>query len=174
MYSKSERDPAGVQGGLPPLGQLPFRTWPISVPDQAPRIRERHGCDVEGDDRPAPAGWSTIVGPDFAWPPVSVALRRADKRAKADDRKPECYCHGGRAEQAWTVTQDNAAGSGIEYAYAFDGSKMLIVGSYHGDGAKMVGMFGTGDPAAVWSVIAEVDLDGPEPDWDAIEQKVAG
>ena len=47
---------------------------------------------------------------------------------------------------------------------------MFITGSFCGNGRKMVGMFGFGDTEAVWSVIAEVDLDGPEPDWETLDQ----
>lgn len=89
-----------------------------------------------------PAGWSTI---------------------NADE---ECYCHGGRAEKGWVVTEKNASRSGCEYVYAFSGKTMVILSSYCEDGAKMVGMFGCGDPKAKWKVIGIVDLDGNEPDWE--------
>jgi len=45
---------------------------------------------------------------------------------------------------------------------------MLVLGSFCPNGSKMLGMFGMGDPDAAWSIIAEVDLDGPEPDWRAM------
>ena len=102
-----------------------------------------------------PAGWSTVVE------------RRFDDMT--GDAGPQCFCHGGRHEPGRLVTQGNAAGSGVEYAYAFDGSKMFVLASFCRDGSKMVGMFGAGAPDAVWSVLATVDLDGPEPDWQTME-----
>ena len=112
-----------------------------------------------------PAGWSTIVGRDFD--------RTPGFRAKEDDERPECYCHGGRNESGWGVTERNAAGSGVEYTYAFEGSTMFILGTYNDDGAKMIGMFGMGDESAVWAVVAEVDLNGREPDWGALDGMAA-
>jgi hypothetical protein len=138
------------------------------------RIRRR---DFNGDtkamlnaliDKHA-AGWSTIVGRDFALTPGFCTARVPGQDTDDEDKRPECYCHGDRSEEGWTVTHKNAAGSGVEYAYVFDGPRMLILGSFCCDGAKMVGMFGVGDPKAIWSVIAEVDLDGPEPDWTAMD-----
>ena len=97
-----------------------------------------------------PAGWSTLNG---------------DKR--------ECYCHGGRAEEANPITEQNAAGCGCEWAYIFDGNgKMEIQSSFRRNGHKMIGMFGCGDPESVWKAVAIVDLDGQEPNWEAIEQSV--
>jgi len=114
------------------------------------------------------AGWSTIVGCDFSLTPGFRTPCPAGAAAGNEAERPECYCHGGRNEKAWTVTHANAAGSGIEYAYVFDGATMLVLGSFCPNGSKMLGMFGMGDPDAAWSIIAEVDLDGPEPDWRAM------
>ena len=113
-----------------------------------------------------PAGWSVVVGARFDLTP---GFRDRSKSEETDDR-PQCYCHGDRHSPGWTVTQQNAGDSGIEYAYVFDGRKMLVAGSFCRSGDKMVGMFGMGDPDAVWSVIAEVDLDGPEPDWEKLDE----
>ncbi len=120
------------------------------------------------------AGWSTIVGRNFTLTPGFRTMRQSGAAAVNENERPECYCHGARGEDGWTVTHGNAAGSGIEYAYVFDGSRMLIVESFCSDGVKMVGMFGMGDPEAAWSVIAEVDLDGPEPDWSAMDHGAHG
>ena len=109
-----------------------------------------------------PAGWSTIVGCSFDQTP-------GFSRTEPDDR-PQCYCHGERNESGWKVTDTNAAGSGVEYVYAFEGSRMLVLGSFIEDGTKMVGFFGAGDETAVWVVIAEVNLDRPEPDWEALDE----
>lgn len=86
-------------------------------------------------------------------------------------RSPECYCHGSRSEEAWEITLQNAAGSGCEYAYVISPEKrvMYVLSSYCEDGEKMIGMFGMGDENATWKLLAEVDLDGNEPDWDKLE-----
>ena len=113
-----------------------------------------------------PAGWSTVNGATFSKTPNAG---NNGPQVEGTDGTPKCYCHGGRNEQSWSVTQRNAAGSGVEYAYAFAGSIMLVIGSYCSDGEKMIGMFGSGDDEAVWRVIAEIDLDGSEPDWEALD-----
>jgi hypothetical protein len=88
------------------------------------------------------------------------------------DDAPQCYCHGERSEPELLVTDANASGMGCEYAYVFNKERrtMTILSSYCDDGAKMIGMFGMGDPEAKWCEIATVNLDGPEPDWDKIEK----
>jgi len=115
-----------------------------------------------------PAGWSTIVGTDPSLPPGYVNSNFPT------DNRPQCYCHGDRHEDIDQVLTDrNAAGAGCEYAYVFDSSLhfMTILSSYHADGEKMYGLFGMGDPKAVWRKIAVVDLDGPEPDWKHLDSK---
>lgn len=87
------------------------------------------------------------------------------------DHRPSCYCHGDRHEpQDDLLTEKNASAMGCEYAYVFDEAKRLmhILSSYCRDGHKMIGMFGMGDPEAVWFPLAKVNLDGPEPDWTEI------
>lgn len=108
-----------------------------------------------------PAGWSTINNKDF-----SLAPGYSDA---GDGMAPNCYCHGGRSEEAWLVTHEDAAGSGCEYVYGFDeGPTLVVLSSYRADGHKMIGMFGTGDPEATWKEIARLPLEGPEPDWERI------
>lgn len=134
-----------------------------------------------------PAGWSTIVGADFTRQAGFQEMRmcggaRADEAVSDDPfgavshaAAPQCYCHGERQEAAWEVTQENAAGSGCEYVYAFPPSseqepdRMLILSSYIASGTKMVGMFGMGDPQAQWRVLAEVLLQDAEPDWERLD-----
>lgn len=105
-----------------------------------------------------------------------------------------CYCHGDNPEKGWQVNEDNASGSGVEYVYAFaredfdcegqkaetaetaepktgDGAEkhtMFVLSSYRANGHRMIGMFGCGDPAARWRVIAQVDLGSEEPDWQRV------
>lgn len=98
-----------------------------------------------------PAGWSTINSADFSLP------------AGFDSAGPNCYCHGSRSEDGWLVTAENASGSGCEYAYVLEGSRMLVMSSYHENGTKAIGMFGMGDPVASWRIIHDVDLDNPLP-----------
>lgn len=106
-----------------------------------------------------PAGWSTIVDRDFAQSP-----------AWGSKTAPECLCHGGRHDPTWKVTQANAAGSGCEYAYVFDGDAMAVL-SAQTEGRQMIGFGGYGDPDAAWVELARVDLNGPAPDWEAIERQ---
>jgi len=82
----------------------------------------------------------------------------------------ECYCHGDRKEDELLVNMKNAVEIGCEYAYVFStNGVMTILSSINGDGSKMIGMFGMGNPEAKWGVLAVVPLDGPEPDWHALQ-----
>jgi len=114
-----------------------------------------------------PAGWSTVVERDFDLKPGWCDVRG---QGGASNR-PLCYCHGGRHEKGWQVSESNAAGSGVEYVYAFSGSTMFILGSFCDDGSKMVGMFGYGDPGAAWRVLAEINLAGAQPNWAALDER---
>lgn len=111
-----------------------------------------------------PAGWSTINKADFTKP-----AGYNDDWDNRISRGPECYCHGDRSEKGHVITEETASSCGCEYAYVFKGKTMLVLSSYRGNGHKMIGMFGHGDPNAIWKQIGEVDLDGPEPDWDKME-----
>ena len=138
-----------------------------------------------------PAGWSSLAGnwakaPGFAENPSS-----ANDPSSAEDG-PACYCHGGRHEEAYEVTQANASGSGCEYAYVLHAGAegqplMTIYSSYcsssyefcsqtspagrKGRGRrKMIGCFGRGDADAAWQVVAIVDLCGVPPDWEQLDR----
>lgn len=113
-------------------------------------------------------------------------LYEPDEETKAQvaaiERIPECYCHGSRSEEAHEVNETNASGSGCEYVYLLrqtpDGAMMMILSSYtevNGVPAKMIGMFGMGDPDATWKPIAVVGLDAVQaPDWERVgEEAVA-
>ena len=121
------------------------------------------------------AGWSSLHAADFDQQP-GFAEPMNSESASAD--RPQCYCHGDRQEEEWLVTDENASGSGCEWAYAFTSAKttdgnghntMLVLSSYTPDG-KMIGYFGMGDDEAVWPVVAVVDLNGKEPNWEQIER----
>ncbi len=122
-----------------------------------------------------PAGWSTINDADFSKPAGwrDYPAREADDKA-GKTHGPECYCHGGRSETGWLVTEKNASGSGAEWAYAIDVKKheMYVLSSFtqvEGKTVKMIGFFGCGDDNATWKPVAIVNLDGAEPDWKQIE-----
>jgi hypothetical protein len=86
----------------------------------------------------------------------------------------QCYCHGDRADDEQLLTEKNASASGCEYAYVFstkNGGIMTVLSSYSNDGSKMIGMFGMGDPDAHWRILAQVELDGPDPDWNNLERQ---
>lgn len=124
-----------------------------------------------------PAGWSTIVGADFYLFSgfTELANRKTEEEDKTEGIQPECYCHGDRSEEAWEVSQQNASGSGCEWAYAFacggqsEHDLMLVLSSYRPSGQKMIGFFGQGDPQAVWAPVAVVALRGDEPDWNVLD-----
>ncbi|MBI3334041.1 hypothetical protein HYZ97_01000 [Candidatus Pacearchaeota archaeon] len=86
-----------------------------------------------------------------------------------------CYCHRdwdkGDSE-GWEVNQSNASRLGVEWVYAFDvpNNTMLVIRSFNPSGAKVIGAFGLGNPDALWSVVATIDLKGIEPDWKSIEE----
>ena len=108
-----------------------------------------------------PAGWSAINHEDWNLSPGYGLGDRAH---------PQCYCHGDRSEEGHLVTHESAAGIGCEYVYGFDeGPTLVVLASFCEDGNKMIGMFGSGDPKAVWKEIGRVPLNEPEPDWERIE-----
>lgn len=87
-----------------------------------------------------------------------------------EPNNPECYCHGDRKEEPWVVTEENAAGSGCEWAYIVkaDERLLLIASSYTDIGSeagekdvKMVGAFGMGDGNAEWRVVTVISFDDP-------------
>ena len=46
---------------------------------------------------------------------------------------------------------------------------MVVLSSFTRQGDKMIGLFGCGDPQAVWRAVAVLDLNGSMPIWDNIE-----
>lgn len=95
-----------------------------------------------------------------------IAHRPNPVLLKDGQRRPACYCHGTRSEEAWVCDDTNAAGSGCEYAYVLgtneNGDVMDVLSSYsRKSGHKMVGAFGMGDPDSEWRVIATVNLADP-------------
>lgn len=133
------------------------------------------------------AGWSSLSANDLERGLFRV-LTTGDPLPSPDEVGPNCYCHGDRNEEAWEVNEQNASGSGVEWAYVFTSSytlqssdpdakatrqdAMLVLSSYSASGRKAIGMFGMGDPSAHWRLAAVVDLKAEEPDWNAIQESV--
>ena len=118
-----------------------------------------------------PAGWSTINGADWLREPGFAEDMDEEKR-----KRPQCYCHGDRSEEASPVTQDDDMG--MEYAYVFDeeGKTMAVCERVRSDGDHADGSFGslgksreTGEREDAWVIRSLVDLTGPEPDWALVE-----
>jgi hypothetical protein len=103
-----------------------------------------------------PAGWSTIVGANFALEPGFDNRRTYD--LPPSEIRPQCYCHGDRAEDATPLeTQDDYCSCSYVYAFTPD-AKMYILTSW----AEGKPHFGN-----EWKTWKIVDLNGPEPDWRA-------
>jgi hypothetical protein len=119
------------------------------------------------------AGWSILGEVNFDQP---AGFLEYPHKFVAGESGPVCYCHGDRHDKAQLLTEKNASGAGAEWAYAFDPETrtMLVLSSYCGpgdfEGRKMIGAFGFGDPHATWKVVASVDLDGEEPDWEKMQE----
>lgn len=117
-----------------------------------------------------PAGWSTINDRDFSLTPgfstfefdagvgrsfnselYYQQLEAYEKTERA--RRPQCYCHGERHEEGHLYTSlPEARQSGVEFAYVIDPQTccMAVMSLRAGE----------------QRLIAEVDLNGDEPDWD--------
>ncbi len=117
-----------------------------------------------------PAGWSSING-DVDW-----SQEPGFREGGFDNgRGPECYCHGGRHEEAQAITQDDDMG--MEWAYVFDENAptMTVLERVRSDGKSAIGFFGTlgtdpetGERNDAWSIRGVFYLNGPEPDWKLV------
>ena len=112
-----------------------------------------------------PAGWSTIVNADWNLEPGYVSGPN-----EADDHRPQCYCHGARHEppQPWATP---GADWGAEWVYVLDAiaRTMTVYEAIDADGAPAIGMWGVNPARLAWKEIAVIPLDGPEPDWTALQ-----
>jgi len=109
-----------------------------------------------------PAGWSTINGADWTEPP-------GFQENGFTTEGPECFCHGGRSEEAQTITHEDDAG--MEWAYIFDeeARTMAVCERALENGDHAIGMFGAiAADGYHWAIRTVVNLDGPEPDWEEI------
>ena len=105
----------------------------------------------------------------------TLVLGHSAEHQNCPEMGPTCYCHQGENSEypkEWMLTQDNASSCGAEWGYLFGSDDiMTVIASYYSDGYKMVGMFGTGDPTAVWKVVYQVDLNSVSPpDWQRIHR----
>ena len=107
-----------------------------------------------------PAGWSTLVGRSFDFPPGfwQSPRRAGDPDKDLYEASPICYCHGDRAEDEEVILWPDLPESWIDYAYVFDvdAVEMWIFGvRYHNDPI----------------LLAQIPLHDPEPDWQAIQNR---
>lgn len=122
-----------------------------------------------------PAGWSTINEKDFSLAPGYTPFRHTggvgnqfdmneyykrleEYEQSGDGRRPQCYCHGDRNEEAQLIEYPGSSLGTLEYLYVFDeGTLHLEVYSVEGEGTPRM--------------LANVDLNGEEPDWKKIENQ---
>lgn len=114
-----------------------------------------------------PAGWSSIndcnwnLEPGYGLGPKNYY---GDRKYRTPDGKtdfakiyadtpPACYCHGERSEERQDITEKGFKDSWAEYVYAFNvGDRRLDIFT----------------PAGYPAPFAEIDLDGPEPEWEEV------
>jgi hypothetical protein len=141
-YHHSDGYPSGV-------GQTLYRLYNGQFKRDA-----AHMLKVLVDEHPA--GWSTIIGSnlgecaDFS---KKIGFRNRD-HGTADN--PQCYCHGDRHEEEYTITE-STVGDDIEYIYVInERDSLMTIISRHTDRVYVV------------------RLDGPEPWWRAVENELDG
>ena len=104
------------------------------------------------------AGWSTIVTTSADGESLTCCdfSRAPGWHHPHDGITPMCYCHGERAEGPELYTSASEPPGWGCWAYIFEegGSRMWVLFA--------------ADPRAGWREVAEVNLDGPEPDWRAL------
>jgi hypothetical protein len=124
-----------------------------------------------------PAGWSTILAKDFSlepgytWEnvnhPSSEGLTDAEYhkameayRAMPDMRRPQCYCHGARREEAQTLTERDDPGA--EWAYVFEEEERVLHVCHRAKHSQNGEHF--------WDDVGRIELDDTsEANWTHIE-----
>lgn len=97
-----------------------------------------------------PAGWSNIVGADCSLAPGFIHTCRSPE----DAIRPHCYCHGQRSEPPLLLASwGEASRRDCDYAYLIEEQRRLMT------------VFASDSE---WHVIAEIALDGREPQWGDI------
>lgn len=109
-----------------------------------------------------PAGWSSYSGPNAA--------------------APKCYCHDDYfvsrdgVHEEWFV-EEGGCGPGcsplsIQWVYVFDAaSKTLTILNRKEDTRPQTERSGSSEDGYYHTTVTSTRLDGPEPDWDAVEAK---
>lgn len=128
-----------------------------------------------------PAGWSNILTCDIT---ATAGYREVNVQSSDDEpawrdieahmrwermQGPLCYCHGTRHEGAYPLITDASRDAwGTEWAYAIDANvRTLAVYARRYDNTYPDLPY---HPArAYWAHVATVALEGPEPDWLAME-----
>lgn len=120
------------------------------------------------------AGWSSIVQDYTPRPFEREAFDHAGFRNPFDPGYldyPRCYCHGERAQNEHVLIcrcPDDLVRCDpffIEWAYVLTATGMFVATSWHpGSGASQ---------AFVHRLVALVDWDRPEPDWEQVEQRAS-
>ena len=103
-----------------------------------------------------PGGWSSIADADWT---KEIGYVNYDHPEFESLRKaPNCFCHGGRSEDGWTIT--NLDDAGVEFAYVIDESNktMTIYERTHDNGDHATGFFGMATGGG-WNPIGKVNLD---------------
>jgi hypothetical protein len=105
-----------------------------------------------------PAGWSTIVHKDFTLAPgytwenvkhpscegksdAEYHAAMETYRTMPDMRRPQCYCHGERCEEAQTLTECDDANT--EWAYVFDEDERVMHVRHRTKHRRQASTFGT-------------------------------
>ena len=122
-----------------------------------------------------PAGWSNLVGADLrkktgfrkdrAMQKTLARRSRGEitwEQYRSIENYPECYCHGERREPADLRTSEEA-----ERCDHYGDIEWLYVIS-QGD-RPVLSIFDL--PPGRATLVAQVDLQGPEPDWQNIERR---
>lgn len=133
-----------------------------------------------------PAGWSTINRADF-----NMSAGYSEDFDPRQAHGPICYCHGERTEEPTLETDQTADPLFIEWVYVFGTNHHMAVFASKSVPALKQGQHGhkveasdaryqdgrikhTPEHYYVHAPVTLIDLDGPEPDWNAIEKMTEG
>lgn len=102
-----------------------------------------------------PAGWSCVIDCDLSLEPGYVPMEA--EQTHEGHTRARCYCHGMRSEPPMPVSPRRAAWA--EWAYVFDDAATMHI--YVANDAAGVGVW--------WRRVASIALNGPAPDWAALD-----
>lgn len=128
----------------------------------------------------------------FASVPSDVYLLTSHSPQREEfqsDHRPLCYCHGERHEEGRAIrSRDGGDPLFVEWVYVFDEEHRRLAVFTHRDTAILHGHATSGVPGEAdkkeadgcvnyghcvygHELLLAVDLDGPEPDWEALEKR---